>query len=95
VPTLGLLVILYIGALSLIQPNMLDLLSSFYSCYAVILALNSAIVSFFSRLVSRSLKFLYFLIPLLIVLIYILKSWFYGILNPKLAFNLSLALTLV
>jgi len=72
-PALGLLVILYIGALSLIYPNMLNLLSSFCSYYIVILTLNSAIVSFLSRLVSKSLKSSYFLI-LLIVLIYILKS---------------------
>jgi len=65
VPTLGLLVTFYIGALSLIRPNMLDLLSSFYSCYKVILALNSSIVSFLSRLISRSLKSSYFLILVL------------------------------
>jgi len=93
-PALGLLVILYIGALSLIRPNMLNLLSSFCSYYKVILALNSSIVSFLSRLISGSLKSSYFLI-LLIVLIYTLKSWFYRILNPKLASILSLALTLV
>jgi len=73
VPTLGLLVILYIGTLSLIRPSILDLLSSFYSCYKVILTLNSSIVSFLSRLASRSLKSSYFLI-LLVVLIYALKS---------------------
>jgi len=64
-PTLSLLVILYIGALSLICPNMLDLLFSFYSYYKVILALNSFIVSFLSRFISRSLKSLYFLILVL------------------------------
>jgi len=71
-PILGLLVIIYIGALSLIRPNILDLLSSFCSCYEVILTLNSSIVSFFSRLISRSLKSSYFLI-LLVVLIYLLN----------------------
>ena len=65
IPTLGLLVTFYIGALSLIRPNILDLLSSFYSCYTAILALNSAIVSFFLYLISRSLKSLYFLILVL------------------------------
>jgi len=65
IPTLGLLVTFYIGALSLIYPNMLDLLSSFCSCYEVILALNSSIVSFLSRLISGSLKSLYFLILVL------------------------------
>ena len=73
VPTLGLLVILYIGTLSLIRPSILDLLSSFYSCYKVILTLNSSIVSFLSRLTSRSLKLFYFLI-LSVVLICALKS---------------------
>jgi len=93
-PILGLLVILYIGALSLIRPSILNLLSSFCSCYKVILALNSSMVSFLLRLISRSLKFSCFLI-LLIVLIYILKSWFYRILNPKLASILSFTPTLV
>jgi len=65
VPALGLLVTFYTGALSLICPNMLDLLSSFCSCYKVILALNSFIVSFLLRLISRSLKLLYFLILVL------------------------------
>jgi len=65
IPTLGLLVILYTSALSLIRPNVLDLLSSFYSYYKVILTLNSSIVSFFSRLTSRSLKSSYFLISVL------------------------------
>jgi len=64
-PALGLLVIFYIGALSLIHSNILDLLSSFYSYYKVILALNSSIVSFFLRLISRSLKSSYFLILIL------------------------------
>jgi len=73
VPALGLLVVLYIGALSLVRPNILDLLSSFCSYHKVILTLNSFIVSFRSRLISRSLKSSCFLI-LLIVLIYILKS---------------------
>jgi len=50
-PTLGLLVILYIGALSLIRPSVLDLLSSFYSYYIIILYLNSSIVSFGLRLI--------------------------------------------
>jgi len=45
VPALGLLVTFYTGALSLIRSNILDFLSSFYSCYKVILALNSFIVS--------------------------------------------------
>jgi len=72
-PILNLLVIFCIGALSLIRPNILDLLSSFYSYYKVILTLNSSIVSFLLHLISRSLKSSYFLI-LLIVLIYILKS---------------------
>jgi len=66
VPILGLLVILYTSALSLIRPNVLNLLSSFYSYYKVILALNSSIVSFLSRLISRSLKSSYFLILILV-----------------------------
>jgi len=65
IPTLGLLVTFYTGALSLIRPNMLNLLSSFYSCYKVILALNSFIVFFLSRLISKSLKLLCFLISVL------------------------------
>jgi len=65
-PILGLLITFRIGALSLIRPNILDLLSSFCSYYVVILTLNSTIVSFFSRLISRSLKFSYFLILVLI-----------------------------
>jgi len=65
IPALGLLVILYTSALSFIYPNILDLLSSFYSYYKVILALNSSIVSFFLRLISRSLKLSYFLILVL------------------------------
>jgi len=132
VPTLGLLVIFRTSALSLIRPNMLDLLSSFCSCYKVILTLNSSIVSFLSRLISRSLKSSYFLILVLtfqslgwtlystgkssksiylspslvtvyttdslislIVLIYVSKSWFYRILNPKLASFLSFTPALV
>jgi len=65
-PTLGLLVILYIGTLSLIRPNILDLLSSFCSCYKVIFTLNSSMVSFLSRLISKFLKSLYFLILVLV-----------------------------
>jgi len=65
VPTLGLLVILYTSALSFVRPNMLNLLSSFYSCYAMILYLNSSIVSFSLRLTLRSLKSSYFLILVL------------------------------
>jgi len=61
-PILGLLVILRTGALSYIRPNILDLLSSFCSYYTVILTLNSSIVSFTLRLISRSLKSSYFLI---------------------------------
>jgi len=57
-----------------VTPSMLDLLSSFCSYYTAILTLNSAMVSFFSRLISRSLKSSYFLIPLLMVLIRVLKS---------------------
>jgi len=72
-PILGLLIVLYIGTLSLTRPPILNLLSSFYSCYKVILTLNSSIVSFLSRLISGSLKLSYFLISL-IVLIYMLKS---------------------
>jgi len=64
-PALGLLVTFYIGALSLIRPNMLDLLSSFYSYYEVILALNSFMVSFLSRLISGFLRSSYFLILIL------------------------------
>jgi len=94
-PALGLLVTLYIGALSLIYPNILDFLSSFYSYYTVILTLNSAIVSFFLRLINGSLKSSYFLIPLLIVLIRALKSQSYRILNFKLTSFLSFAPTLV
>jgi len=71
-PILGLLVIFYTGTLSLIRPSILDLLSSFYSYYKVILTLNSSIVSFLLRLASEFLKSSYFLISL-IVLIYILK----------------------
>ena len=52
IPILGLLVIFYTSALSLIRPNILDLLSSFCSCYAAILALNSAMVSFLLRLID-------------------------------------------
>jgi len=74
IPTLSLLVILCTNTLSLIRPSILDLLSSFYFYHIVILTLNSAIVSFFSYLTSGSLKSSYFLIPLLIVLIYISKS---------------------
>jgi len=62
IPTLGLLVTLYIGALSLIQPSIANLLSSFCSCYIIIPYLNSSIVSYFLRLTARSLKSLYFLI---------------------------------
>jgi len=65
VPILGLLVTFYINTLSLIRPNMLDLLSSFYSYYTAILTLNSAIVSLFLRLISKSLKFSCFLILVL------------------------------
>jgi len=65
-PTLGLLVILYTSVLSLIRPNILDLLSSFCSYYAIILYLNSSIVSFGLRLTNRSLKLSYFLILVLI-----------------------------
>jgi len=64
-PVLGLLVILYIGALSLIRLNMLDLLSSFCSYHKVILTLNSSMVSFLLRFISGSLKLLYFLILVL------------------------------
>ena len=64
-PALGLLVILYTSALSLIRPNILNLLSSFYSYYAIILYLNSSMVSFSLRLIDRSLKFSYFLILVL------------------------------
>jgi len=64
-PTLSLLVILCIGTLSLIRPNILDLLSSFCSYYIAILALNSTIVSFLLRLISGSLKSSCFLIIVL------------------------------
>jgi len=64
-PSLGLLVILYTSALSLIRPNILDLLFSFYSYYTIILYLNSSMVSFGLRLINRSLKFSYFLISIL------------------------------
>jgi len=64
-PALSLLVILYTSALSLIRLNILDLLSSFCSYYKVILTLNSFMVSFISRLISRSLKSPYFLILVL------------------------------
>jgi len=64
-PSLGLLVILYTSALSLIRPNILNLLSSFCSYYAIILYLNSSIVSFGLRLTLKSLKSLYFLILVL------------------------------
>jgi len=65
IPALGLLVILYTSALSLIYPNMLDLLSSFCSYYIIILYLNSFMVSFGLYLILRSLKFSYFLILVL------------------------------
>jgi len=65
VPTLGLLVILYTSTLSLIRPNILDLLSSFCSYYTIILYLNSSIVSFGLRLIDRSLKSSRFLILVL------------------------------
>jgi len=64
-PALGLLVILYTNTLSFIRPNMLDLLSSFYSCYTIILYLNSSMVSFGLRLTNGSLKSSYFLILVL------------------------------
>jgi len=64
-PTLGLLVILYTSTLSLIRPNILDLLSSFCSYYIIILYLNSSIVSFSLYLIDKSLKFSYFLILVL------------------------------
>jgi len=64
-PTLGLLVILYTSTLSLIRPNMLDLLSSFCSYYTIILYLNSSIVFFSLRLIDRFLKSSYFLILVL------------------------------
>jgi len=64
-PILSLLVVLYTSALSLIRPNILDLLSSFYSYYTIILALNSSIVSFSLRLTLKSLKLSYFLILVL------------------------------
>jgi len=66
-PILGLLVILYTSTLSLIQPSILNLLSSFYSCYIIILYLNSFIVSFGLRLVDKFLKLSYFLILVLIL----------------------------
>jgi len=65
IPALGLLVTLYIGTLSLIRPT-IDLLSSFYSCYAMIFTLNLSIVSYFLRLTAKSLKLSYFLILVLI-----------------------------
>jgi len=65
IPALGLLVIFYTNALSFIRPNILDLLSSFYSCYMIILYLNSFMVSFGLRLVPKSLKFSCFLILVL------------------------------
>jgi len=65
VPILGLLVTLYIGALSLIRPSIANLLSSFCSCYIIILYLNLSIVSYFLRLIARFLKLLYFLILVL------------------------------
>jgi len=65
IPILGLLVILYTSALSLIQPSILNLLSSFYSYYIIILRLNSSMVSFSLRLIDRSLKSSYFLILVL------------------------------
>jgi len=68
-PALGLLVILYTSGLSFIRPNILDLLSSFYSYYAIILYLNSSIVFFGLRLISKSLKSSYFLILVLYSLI--------------------------
>jgi len=64
-PALGLLVILYTSTLFFIYPNILDLLSSFYSYYIIILRLNSSMVSFSLRLIDRSLKSSYFLILVL------------------------------
>jgi len=64
-PALGLLIILYTSALFLIRPNILNLLSSFCSCYTIILYLNSFMVSFGLHLIDRSLKFFYFLILVL------------------------------
>jgi len=66
-PALGLLVIFRTSALSLIRPNTLDLLSSFYSYYIIIFYLNSSIVSFSLRLIDRFLKSPYFLILVLIL----------------------------
>src|SRR6266481_3094359 len=57
VPTLGLLVILYIGALSLIRPNIFNSILCFY--YIKIYYLNSSILSLGFLLVLRSLKFSY------------------------------------
>jgi len=65
VPILGLLVTLYIGALSLIRPSIANLLSSFYSCYIIILCLNLSIVSYFLYLIAGFLKSSCFLILVL------------------------------
>jgi len=73
IPTLGLLVILYTSTLSLIRPNILNLLSSFCSCYAIILYLNSSMVFFGLRLIDRSLKSSYFLILVLCFLIVLIR----------------------
>ena len=64
IPIFSLLVILYIGALSFIRLSILNLLSSFCSCHIIILTLNSSMVSFSSRLASKSLNS-YFLILVL------------------------------
>jgi len=52
VPILGLLVTLYMGALSLIYPSIANLLSSFCSYYIIILILTLSIVSYFLRLIA-------------------------------------------
>ena len=96
-PTLGLLVTLYTGALSLVRPNMLDFLSSFLSYYIIILCLNLSIASILLRLASRSLNS-YFLVRVLIslmVLIRLLESWFYRILNFNSTIFLSRILAII
>jgi len=55
VPVLGLLVILYIGALSLLWFDTLDLWSSFCFYYIIILVPNLSLVSCFLCLVAGSL----------------------------------------
>jgi len=92
-PALGLLVILRTSTLSFIGPNALDFLSSFCSCYAIILYLNSSIVFFGLRLALRSLKSSYFLI--LVLTFYSLGRILYSPSKSSRSIYLSPSLTAV